>query len=220
MNTKQTKREFLQRYTNLAAAVDLLSNKRLTLLDPATWDDRNDTHFMEKYQHSMGAETVYALCFAYRRSTMETYHHWRIFANGSNGICIQFDKERLASKFDKDGLTHGFVEYVTSKNLTILQENGEIGPENLPFLKGSRYKAEKEYRVINLSRLKDRNGQSITIELEWIRKITLSPWLHRTLVPSVKKTLLSIDGCQNLNIGHSTLRNNSSWKMVGEIIGK
>ena len=126
----------------------------------------------------------------------------------------------LASKFDKDELTHGLVQYVTSKNLTIMQKNREIGPKNLPFLKGSRYKDEKEYRVVNLSRREDENDHSIAIELEWIGRITLSPWLHRTLVPSVKSALRSIDGCQDLNIGPSTLRNSSNWKVVGEKIGK
>jgi hypothetical protein len=40
----------LKRYTTLSSALDVLENKRLTLLDPAKWDDRNDTYFIELYR--------------------------------------------------------------------------------------------------------------------------------------------------------------------------
>jgi hypothetical protein len=33
-----------RRYTNLAAVVHLLHAKAITLLNPATWDDRNDAY--------------------------------------------------------------------------------------------------------------------------------------------------------------------------------
>ncbi len=40
----------LLRYTNLAAAIHLLRNRCLTLLNPATWTDRNDAFFLAEYK--------------------------------------------------------------------------------------------------------------------------------------------------------------------------
>lgn len=65
-----------RRYTNLAAAIHLLQSRKITLLNPARWDDANDAYFMAEYKRLVGAETVLALCFA---ETAETYHHWRVF---------------------------------------------------------------------------------------------------------------------------------------------
>ena len=78
-----------RRYTNLAAVVHLLQAKAITLLNPATWDDTNDAYFMAEYKRLKQAKTVLALCFA---ETAETYHHWRVFSHGADGVCLEFNK--------------------------------------------------------------------------------------------------------------------------------
>ena len=40
----------LHRYTSLPVLLDMLVNKRITLLDPASWEDRNDSFYVEKYK--------------------------------------------------------------------------------------------------------------------------------------------------------------------------
>ena len=54
----------LRRYTDLTTTIDLLSRKRLVLLDPAFWDDRNDSYFIGKYKEQIGAKSVLALCMS------------------------------------------------------------------------------------------------------------------------------------------------------------
>lgn len=49
-----------RRYTNLAAAIHLLQSRKITLLNPARWDDANDAYFMGEYKRLAGAETVLA----------------------------------------------------------------------------------------------------------------------------------------------------------------
>ena len=88
-----------RRYTNLAAVVHLLHAKAVTLLNPATWDDRNDAYYMAEYKRLKQAKTVLALCFA---ETTETYHHWRVFSHGADGVCIEFDKDRLLKVWSGD----------------------------------------------------------------------------------------------------------------------
>jgi hypothetical protein len=84
----------LRRYTNLAATLDVLQKRRLTLLSPGTWDDRNDAFFMSAFKDRTNAQSVLALCFA---EASETYHHWRVFSPGSDGVCIELDKEALTA---------------------------------------------------------------------------------------------------------------------------
>ena len=90
--------ELLRRYTNIPALIWLLTARKITLLDPASWDDKNDSHFLTLYREKKSLETVLALCFT---QTSETYHHWRVFAEGSSGISITFDKDRLLSAMTK-----------------------------------------------------------------------------------------------------------------------
>ena len=83
---------YLRRYTDLPALLNMLSMRQITLLDPKTWDDRNDSFFMSLYKERKKLKTLLALCFA---QTPETYHHWRVFSNGSAGVCVVFDRAAL-----------------------------------------------------------------------------------------------------------------------------
>jgi len=56
-------------------------------------------------------------------------------------------------------------------------------------------------------------AKDFDIELSWIRRITLSPWMSDALKESVKKTLRGInDDCRRLSISRSTLVGNDVWK--------
>ena len=65
-----------RKYTNLAALIHFLQTKQITLLNPSTWDDKNDAYFLEEFKNIQGFTTVLAICFA---ETYETYHHWKVF---------------------------------------------------------------------------------------------------------------------------------------------
>src|SRR5689334_5694440 len=80
----------LRRYTSLPSLLHLLQNKKITLLSPSTWEDRNDAFFLSRYKELKGLKSVLALCFA---ESHERYHHWRVFTHGSAGVCIEFDRE-------------------------------------------------------------------------------------------------------------------------------
>ena len=118
----------LRRYTNLAAAVHLLHTKRLTLLDPVTWDDRNDAHFLQQYKDRKNARAVLALCF-FKKA--ERYHHWRIYANGMDGVCIEFDGRQLLSKLTANcDILHSRVSYRTVDQI----QQSPPNIDDLPFL--------------------------------------------------------------------------------------
>ena len=203
-----TRLRILRRYTNLAAVIHHLQTKTITMLDPATWDDRNDTFFLQKYKIEQNAKTVLALCFSQQ---FETYHHWRVFAGGVDGVCIHFDKERLINTLDEaNGFEHKIMNYKSIKQLN------EYPPklEELPFLKRKPYEDEEEYRIIYVDKRKTLESLPIDIKISWIKRITLSPWVPKALARSAKGILKSIDGCGNLRVVRSTLIENEKWKDV------
>lgn len=196
-----------RRYTNLAAVIHLLQTRDITLLNPATWDDRNDAYFMAEYKRLLTAKTVLALCFA---ESEETYHHWRVFSHGADGVCLEFDKQALLTTFEgQKQIRLGGVNY---RQIKTLKARAEIDVEELPFLKRLPYQDEKEFRIVYADRNATEEFRNFPIDLAWIRRITLSPWMSQALSRSVVKTLRAIPGCEKLQISRSTLVGNSEWQ--------
>jgi hypothetical protein len=196
----------LRRYTNLASAIHMLDRKVITLLSPALWDDRNDAYFLNLYKERKAAKSVLALCFA---ETFETYHHWRVFASGLDGVCIEFDRDKLLSSFKRDDrISSRSVEY---RQIPEIRRNPPLDDE-LPFLKRFPYQDEMEFRIIYSDTSEAMEAKSYPIKLRCIARITLSPWMPAPLVDSVKRALHIIDGCSRLKVYRSTLIENEKWK--------
>jgi len=103
------KQAILLRHSDLPPLLHLLKTKKLTLLSPKSWDDRNDSYYIEVYRKKMELKSVLALCFT---EASETYHHWRVFSPGSSGICLVFDKTILLSTLNgNSGIRSGKVIY-------------------------------------------------------------------------------------------------------------
>ena len=99
----------LRRYTTLPVLLDLLVTKQLTLLTPASWDDRNDAYYLEQYREKKKLKSVCAICFT---GANETYHHWRVFSHGNSGVCVTFVFDKLCAHLGKDpGIAAGEVKY-------------------------------------------------------------------------------------------------------------
>lgn len=204
-----TLRNYFRRYTNIPALICLLREQRITLLDPETWDDKNDSHFLKLYQEKNGFQSVLALCFT---RTSETYHHWRVFASGSSGVCITFKSDQLLDAVGKQtGIRSGVVKYLTLAEM----RSAKLAIRNLPFWKRYPFEHEREFRIIYEPHEKVRSID-IPVPLSCIDRITLSPWLNQRLSTHVKRNLWSIAGCRNLEIVRLTLISNEEWKNFGE----
>jgi len=199
----------LRRYTDITSVIYMLRNKKLTLLDPTLWDDQNDSHYIQLYRETKKLGAVLALCFT---EASETYHHWRVFSGSRQGICIRFNKPLLLDHLSKyKSIRTNFALYRTLENLR------EHPPEisDLPFLKRYAFRDEKEFRIIY--ELKNRTQKKdIILPLECIDRITINPWLSRSLSVALWDTIREIDGCSNLHLGQSTLINNKEWKKLGQ----
>jgi hypothetical protein len=202
-------KKYLRRYTDLPALVYLLSKQRVTLLDPETWDDKNDSYFLKLYREKNKLQSLLALCFT---RTSETYHHWRVFANGLSGVCISFRRKQLLDAVNK---TSGVrCEPVTYLKLDEMRRM-HLATRDLPFLKRYPFEHESEFRIVFESREKVKSID-IPIPLSCIDRITLSPWLNQALCEHVKEILWRIKGCHELQIVRSTLISNDDWKGFGE----
>src|SRR3990172_7056421 len=85
-------KNILRRYTDISALLYLLKHKAITLLDPESWTDNNDSYGLAVYKKRRSLRTLLALCFA---QASEKYHHWHVFAHGPTGVCISFIADDL-----------------------------------------------------------------------------------------------------------------------------
>ncbi len=206
----RVKKEYLKRYTNVPALLYLLKNRAITLLDPSSWDDRNDSYFLSVYKEKLKLNTVLALCFT---EVNETYHHWRVFADGSSGVCITFQRNALIKTVkNHTGIKTGSVKYKTFINL----KHGQPKIQELPFIKRYGFQDEQEFRIIYSSKHGAETNIDIPVSLDCIEKISLNPWIPKPLYDSLKETIQSIADCERIKIIRSNLIDSSKWKKIGD----
>jgi len=203
---KRPTTQVLRRYTNLAATIHMLRSREITLLSPGTWDDRNDAYFMAEYKRRKNLKSLFALCFA---NCAETYHHWRVFSHGSDGVRIEFDKRILIKSFSDE---HIIARDVCYKKLDELKEGTRFPVDDLPFLKRQGFRDEAEFRIIYQNESRVLSSKSFEIDIASIRRITLSPWIVKSLSGSVIANLRQIKGCEKLKIYRSTLVDSEKWQ--------
>lgn len=202
------KKNKLLRYTNLPVLLDILSKQELTLLNPSSWDDRNDSYYIELYKKKKGLKTVLALCFT---TKAETYHHWKVFSDGPSGVCIQFKKGELIDYLERiRGVESDYVFYSIIRKLK--SEPPEL--DELPFLKRQPYKDEGEFRVIYKNKSKEMETKSIGFGIECIEKINLSPWLPDPVADTVRSVIKDILGCSKIRVSKTTLIESEVLKKI------
>lgn len=207
MSANKSKNE-LRRYMPATAMLDMLLNNHLVLLDPKSWDDRNDSHFMEAYRQREGIKSIRAACFS---AKAETYHHWKVFAPGESGVCAVFNREPFVRWVDEASwLRGGYVRYLTIERLKKL---GQIPQADIPFLKRKPYEDECEYRVVFEDRLfESTEPQKFELPTSMINRIICSPWMPRDVYLSLKTIVQKLPMWSDLSMTRSTLVETEMWK--------
>ncbi|MNJ57054.1 hypothetical protein D3C77_526290 [compost metagenome] len=103
------------------------------------------------------------------------------------------------------------AEEVKYKTIDALRSSAPL-QEDLPFLKRYAFIDEREFRLFYASQEQGPPVMRVPVPLSSIKRITLSPWLTKSVVDHVKETLKSIKGCGSLKIYKSTLVENENWK--------
>ncbi len=200
----------LNRFTSLPVLFDMLWHKRLVLLDPSKWEDRNDAYFLARFKAKMHSKSVLAVCFSMAR---ETSHHWKVFASGIAGVCVEFDRNQLLSKVRSDNkLRHGVVRYSSIADL--VKSPPDI--HDMPFTKRLPFADEKEYRIIYVNSDKKLETYSIAITPKMIRSITLSPNMPKSVAQTIIKLIHSQRDFRFTDVSYSTLLENEKWKSVAD----
>ena len=205
---KPPARPFLNRYTSLPVLIDILVHKRIVLLKPSSWEDRNDSFYLERYKEEKKLKAVLALCFSTKR---ETFHHWKVFSAGTGGVCIEFDKARLLEGMTTEaGFTLRKVDYAFIKN--VVSNRPQLA--DWPFLKRKPFEDEGEFRIVYENKTKEERTKEVPIQLSSIRMITLSPWMPETVAKTVTKVLQDLPGCSSMTVGRSSLLETSRWQQA------
>ncbi len=204
-------KEYVRRYTTIAAMLDILRRQELPLLNPDSWDDRNDRYFMARYKEAKKLQGLYALCAA---RCSETYHHWRVFTGAADGACLELRRKPLESALAKiDNVRFGPVDYLLLDDVDGLTKTDV---DRLPFVKRHGFAAEEEYRIILESDQPQAAALSIELPLAFIGRIYLNPWLPRPLAESIIATVRELPGCKKLSIQRSHLIDSARWKKAGD----
>ncbi|WP_423602946.1 hypothetical protein [Sphingomonas sp. MS122] len=207
--------KFVRRYTTLSSALDTLVHQRLVLLSPAKWDDTNDVEFMELYRAHAEAKSVLALCFA---MASETYHHWRVFTQGMEGVCIEFEKAGLETAVaGTAGVVGAPVEYLRVRDLEALTP---ADAHRLPFVKREGYSDEREWRIVATCRDEPKLSLPVGIDLGSITRLVLNPWMPPALADNLRVIIRGLPGSAKLKIEASALTNSDRWKAAGKKIAK
>jgi len=196
----------LNRFTTLPILLDLLQRKKLTLLDPKLWDDRNDSEVIFEYKKRKKIKNLFAVCLS---CGDETVHHWKTFSNGNSGCVIEFDAIKLFKIIDNiENLRHERVVY--KKLSEVEDKNTTLDIDQMPFIKRWPYRCEEEYRIIV-----ETNSQEtffeIDIPLDIIKRITISQQMPEPIYATIKNYLKDLKGNPDSRINRSTLYENKRW---------
>lgn len=204
----------LKRYTDLPFLLDYLSTKKLALLNPKTWDDTNDSHYINVYVQSKNYDSAYALCLT---GAKETYHHWKVFTTGSSGVCIEFYKDTLLNHIGKlPELRAQSVQYKTIGKI----KKQPPGEEQLPFLKHWAFRDECEFRIFFSAKGVVAPIYQFVVPGNAIKKIILSPWIPAAVAEKVKGSINAMAGCKSLRVSQSSLIDNEKWKQFAFVAKK
>jgi hypothetical protein len=198
------KRVKLNRFTSLPVLLDMLGRRKLVLLDPKTWEDKNDSEAILEYKKRKKLKSLFVLCLS---EGDETIHHWRTFADGISGCCIEFDRQRLEAVLGRQaGVRFGKVRY---RKLTDLTTTG-VTSAHLPFTKRWPYRCEAEYRILWESRA-HADEYEIDLDLHLIRRITISQRMPARVYETIRASLIDVFRKPDKRINRSTLYENKKW---------
>lgn len=152
----------------------------------------------------MASLSVYALCMT-RAST--TFHHWKIFAGSTSGVCVHFKHDQLILWANENEIKLRDVRYFS------LQKARETPPSklDLPFRKRHAFEDEAELRLIFPSREQQAPSKAFAFKLDMLEKIELNPGLPERTFNAVAESICDIKGCGSLVVEQSHLLNNKEW---------
>ena len=186
--------------TKLSTLLDILNRRKITLLSPKSWPDKNDSFVMDKYRDANHAAHVYATCFSV---DTDSVYHWNAFSGGTEGCQLVIKARKFLDRLSAyQNLKHGEVEYLP------VNFKKKIPLDRYPFVKRQQFECEREYRLVLLSD----SDQPFEIDLDpqLIERVNLSSEMPKPVAESVKEVIKKI--CPEVEVYCSTLNDNNQWQ--------
>lgn len=198
-----SKRSTLRKYTTIPVLLDILARKRIALLDPKKWEDRNDWKIMEQYRKRMNKKSILATCFCYGN---ESIYHWNAFSKEEDGCMIVFDFRKFVNHV-AENYPHVCMRDVQYKSLKEL--DGKFKLDDIPFTKRKPYACEKEFRFIQLFD-EITTSFDIVFDLSFIKKIVLTQKLPECIFRTIRGKIAEF-GIPAQKITVSSILENQKW---------
>jgi len=199
----------LTRYTTLPFLLDMLVRKKIVLLPPDSWPDKNDSEVMKEYKCRKKLSCLLALCFS---QGDDTIHHWTAFAKGVAGCRIDFDVSKLCEAIQTfKGFKRITIRPVSYRKVNQIKSS-TIKLDEMPFTKRWPYRCEEEFRIIyesNSSKESNKKLIELSIKLDCIRSITLSQSMPKSVFKVIKNLLKNTTGIRR--VSQSNILENSIW---------
>lgn len=190
----------LRKNTTLSVLLNILKRRKISLLSPNGWTDKNDAFVMDRYREAKGKNFVCATCFSIDD---ESVYHWDVFSKGDEGCCLVLNADVFLERLNAyHSLKYGEVEYLPVD----FKERKSV--DEYPFLKRKQFACEKEFRLVFLS--DDCETYDIDLPLEAIRCVILSDSMPKNVAESIKQIIDMI--CPGVKVHCSTLNENAQWK--------
>jgi len=199
----------LKKYTQIRFLEDILTNNRLHLANPESWEDKNDVKLIEHYRSQMGIKDIRILCM---NESADRYHFWKIYGQERQGVCLWFDKTIfIENECNNLNYPKTICETVQYKNKEDLQ--GAPPPlSSLPFLKRAQYRDEKEFRIVRTydESIKE-NDDFFEFNPASLKQIFINDWLNGKELAAIKSIVKSFPEHKNIVVKQNKTLGFQEW---------
>lgn len=202
--------ETLKRYTELPFVLQTLQTRSLMLLNPGSWDDKNDAHYVNLYRREKKLKTILAVCLT---KAAQTYHHWKVFTHGASGACIHFHKDAIVQWVSQSQELKG--KEVIYKTMGQFKQD-QISLDDLPYIKRDAYRHEEEFRILYENKSSKEKIKNFPFSLDMIEKVVINPWLPDETTNTLKVIINGISGCNSIPVLPATIVSSEKWKQLGK----
>lgn len=197
----------LYRYTKHQYALEMIRTKEIVIPEPRGWDDVNDLEGLLQYQRIVGLVGLGVLCMT---SEPDTYHHWKLYAHGQEGIALVFDRKKMREwARTHRGTRLQSIRYVRMQDLKDL----DVSLTRLPYLKRWGYRSEREWRLLYEA---DVSSQLFKLPFpsEALSRIVINPWANIDEYAEMKDEYESILDRRVVRVTRTELVNSQTWRVL------
>ena len=208
---KMSENKSIYRFMRFEYLLDLIKNRRLPLINPSEWEDKNDI-FASKLS-CRDNEVVGICCFTLSKSN--SIYRWSKMAPNNLCVRVEFDINKIKARLSQKMV----MKKVRYKSIDNLKPNVIKTIKDCAFVKSKPFEQEKEIRIVTYQSLVDENIKIVDylreLPSDVIKGIRFSPFLSHELFLLVKELLrkyLTANNWKGVNISQSRILNKEKWQ--------